>query len=49
MNNARMRNEIAGARVGYDAIPQRWIDQLDYEVKIYLEKLKNFVFSYLQI
>lgn len=44
-----MKNKIAGARFSYDAIPQRWIDQLDSEVKIYLEKFKNFVFSYLQI
>lgn len=46
---AAITGSIAGARFGYDAIPQRWIDQLDYEVKIYLEKFKNFVFSYLQI
>ena len=46
---AAITGSIAGARFGYDAIPQRWIDQLDSEVKIYLEKFKNFVFSYLQI
>lgn len=46
---AAITGSIAGARFGYDAIPQRWIDQLDFEVKIYLEKFKNFVFSYLQI
>lgn len=46
---AAITGSIAGARFGYDAIPQRWIDQLDSEVKIYLEKFKIFVFSYLQI
>ena len=46
---AAITGSIAGARFGYDTIPQRWIDQLDSEVKIYLEKFKNFVFSYLQI
>lgn len=46
---AAITGSIAGARFGYDAIPQKWIDQLDSEVKIYLEKFKNFVFSYLQI
>lgn len=46
---AAIAGSIAGARFGYDAIPQRWIDQLDSEVKIYLEKFKIFVFSYLQI
>lgn len=46
---AAITGSIAGARFGYDAIPQRWIDQLDSKVKIYLEKFKNFVFSYLQI
>ena len=46
---AAITGSIAGAKFGYDAIPQRWIDQLDSEVKIYLEKFKNFVFSYLQI
>lgn len=46
---AAIAGSIAGARFGYDAIPQKWIDQLDSEVKIYLEKFKNFVFSYLQI
>ena len=46
---AAITGSIAGARFGYDAIPQRWIDQLDSEVKIYLEKFKIFVFFYLQI
>lgn len=46
---AAITGSIAGARFGYDTIPQRWINQLDPEVKIYLEKFKNFVFSYLQI
>jgi len=32
-----------------DAIPQRWIDQLDFEVKIYLYKFINFVITYVQV
>lgn len=46
---AAITGSIAGARFGYNAIPQRWINQLDSEVKIYFEMFKNFVFSYLQI
>lgn len=46
---AAITGSIAGARFGCDAIPKRWIVQLDSEVKTYLEKFKNFVFSCLQI
>lgn len=46
---AAITGSLAGARFGYDAIPERWINQLNPEVKIFLENFKNFVFSYLQI
>ena len=29
---------LAGALYGYEAIPQRWIDQLSKDVKVYLNK-----------
>ena len=46
---AAITGSIAGARFGYDSIPQRWIDQLDFEVKIYLYKFINFVITYVQV
>ena len=46
---AAIAGSLAGARFGYDAIPKRWIDQLNFGVKISLETFKNFAFSYLQI
>lgn len=46
---AAITGSIAGAKFGFENIPQRWIDQLDQDVKDYLEIFKNFVFSYLQI
>ncbi len=46
---AAITGSIAGARFGYDAIPERWIKQLDPDVKKILENFKNFAFSYLQI
>ena len=46
---AAITGGLAGAKFGYDNIPQRWIDQLDYDVKIFLEKFKNFAFTYVQI
>lgn len=45
---AAITGSIAGIRFGYNQIPTRWIDQLNNDVKIYLEKFINFVFSYLQ-
>lgn len=45
---AAITGSIAGARFGYDAIPERWINQLDSGVKLSLKKFKNFVISYLQ-
>lgn len=46
---AAITGSLAGARFGYDNIPERWINQLNPEVKEFLENFKNFVFSYLQI
>lgn len=46
---AAITGSLAGARFGYDAIPERWINQLDPDVKNFLEKFKNFTFSCLQI
>lgn len=46
---AAIAGSLAGAKFGYDAIPERWIDQLDPDVKNTLEKYKYFVFSCLQI
>lgn len=46
---AAITGSLAGAKFGFDNIPQRWINQLNPDVKNILEKFKNFVFSYLQI
>ena len=46
---AAITGSLAGAKFGYNAIPEKWINQLNSDVKIFLEKFKNFVFSYLQI
>jgi ADP-ribosyl-[dinitrogen reductase] hydrolase len=46
---AAITGSLAGAKFGYDAIPERWITQLNPDVKMFLEKFKNFVFSCLQI
>ncbi len=46
---AAITGSLAGARFGYNAIPERWINQLNPDVKKYLEKFKNFTFSCLQI
>ena len=45
---AAIAGSLAGARFGYDAIPERWINQLNPDVKEFLEKFKNFVFEYVQ-
>ena len=37
------------AKFGYDKIPKRWIEQLNPEVKNFLENYKYFVFTYVQI
>lgn len=46
---AAITGSLAGAKFGFDNIPKRWIEQLNPDIKIFLEKFKNFVFSYLQI
>ena len=46
---AAITGSLAGARFGYNAIPERWINQLNPDVKEFLEKFKNFTFSCLQI
>lgn len=46
---AAITGSLAGAKFGYDNIPKRWINQLNYDIKIYLENFINFCFSYLQI
>ena len=45
---AAITGSIAGARFGFEAIPQRWVYRLDSTVKIFLNKFVNFAFSYLQ-
>lgn len=46
---AAITGSLAGAKFGYDNIPKKWINQLDPNTKVFLEKFKNFAFSYLQI
>lgn len=46
---AAITGSLAGARFGYDAIPKRWINQLNPDVKIFIEKFKKFVFTYVQM
>lgn len=46
---AAITGSLAGARFGFDNIPERWIEQLNPDIKIFLEKFKNFVFAYVQI
>lgn len=46
---AAIAGSLAGAKFGYDAIPQDWISKLNPDVKEFLEKFKNFAFSCLQI
>lgn len=37
---------LAGAMYGYRAIPEKWLDVLDPEVKKYFEKFLNFLLQY---
>lgn len=45
---AAIAGSLAGAKFGYGEIPVRWINQLNHETKEFLEKFKNFVFTYVQ-
>lgn len=46
---AAIAGSLAGAKFGFDAIPKKWINQLNSDTKEFLEKFKNFVFTYLQM
>ena len=46
---AAIAGSLAGARFGFDKIPSRWIEQLNPDTKKFLEKFKNFAFTYVQI
>ena len=46
---AAITGSMAGAKFGFENIPEKWIKQLNFEIKIFLEKFKKFVFAYLQI
>ena len=46
---AAITGSLAGAKFGFDKIPSRWIEQLNPDTKKFLEKFKNFAFTYLQI
>lgn len=46
---AAITGSLAGAKFGYNAIPEKWINQLNPDVKHFLENFKNFTFSCLQI
>ena len=46
---AAITGSLAGAKFGYSAIPERWINQLNPDVKNALEKFQHFVFDCLQI
>ena len=42
---AAITGSLAGAKFGYNAIPERWINQLNPDVKNTLEKFQHFVFD----
>lgn len=46
---AAITGSLAGAKFGYNAIPNKWIKRLDPGVKEFLEKFKEFTFEYLRI
>lgn len=46
---AAITGSLAGAKFGYNKIPKRWINQLNPDVKEFLEKFINFVNTCLQI
>lgn len=46
---AAITGSLAGAKFGFSNIPNEWVNQLNNDVKIFLEKFINFTFTYLQI
>lgn len=46
---AAITGSLAGAKFGYSSIPKKWINQLNPDVKEFLEKFTFFTFAYLQI
>ena len=46
---AAITGSLAGAKFGYSSIPEKWINQLNFETRKYLEIFKFFTFSCLQI
>ena len=46
---AAITGSLAGAKFGLEGIPEKWINSLDSEVKIFLKKFINFVISYVQV
>lgn len=46
---AAITGSLAGAKFGYDAIPERWINQLNSNTKEFLEIFINFAFCYLHL
>jgi ADP-ribosyl-[dinitrogen reductase] hydrolase len=46
---AAITGSIAGVRFGIEEIPEKWLNAIDPEVKIFLKKFINFVISYVQI
>ena len=46
---AAITGSLAGAKFGLEGIPEKWINSLDSEVKIFLKKFINFVITYVQV
>lgn len=46
---AAITGSLAGAKFGFSNIPKEWVDQLNPDIRIFLENFKNFTFDYLQI
>ena len=45
---AAITGSLAGARWGIEYIPEKWIEQLDSDVKDFLKKFINFAITYVQ-
>lgn len=46
---AAITGSLAGARFGFNNIPERWVEALNHDVKEFLENFINFAFSCLHI